>query len=94
LSSASRATALSKSKVPPQQPERPLYVFDEFFGFRTHCSLIPGWADLAAGDRARNYGFRQDLRPTAHNFSDPGNNDRTMPQRFSRTTRDINLAML
>jgi hypothetical protein len=30
--------ALSKSKVPPQQSNGPLDVFDQFFGFRAHES--------------------------------------------------------
>ena len=36
LSSARRALAVSKSKMPPQQPNRPLDVFDQFLGFGAH----------------------------------------------------------
>jgi hypothetical protein len=36
FSSASRAVALSTSKMPPQQSERPLNLFDSFFGFGAH----------------------------------------------------------
>jgi hypothetical protein len=43
FSSARRALALSKSKMPPQQSDRPLDVFDELFGFGAH------WASDASG---------------------------------------------
>jgi hypothetical protein len=36
FSSASRAFALSKSKVPPQQSDRPLDVFNDTLNFRAH----------------------------------------------------------
>jgi len=38
FSSASRAFALSKSKVPPQQPDGLLDVIDDLFGLSTHGS--------------------------------------------------------
>ena len=38
LSSASRARAVSKSKMPPQQPDRLLDLVDDLLGFRAHGS--------------------------------------------------------
>jgi hypothetical protein len=36
FSSASRAVAASKSKMPPQQPDRLLDIFDQLFSFGAH----------------------------------------------------------
>jgi hypothetical protein len=36
FSSARRALEASKSKMPPQQPDRPLDFFDEIFSFCAH----------------------------------------------------------
>jgi hypothetical protein len=41
FSSASRARALSKSKMPPQQPDRLLDLVDDRLDFRAHVRL-PG----------------------------------------------------
>jgi hypothetical protein len=49
FSSARRACALSTSKMPPQQPQRPLDLFDGFFGFGAHDGR-----HLAAAPAIRN----------------------------------------
>jgi hypothetical protein len=42
FSSARRALAASKSKMPPQQPDRLLDVLDQLFRLGAHEALIPG----------------------------------------------------
>jgi hypothetical protein len=39
FSSASRACDASKSKMPPQQPDRPLDVLDDLLGFGAHDQI-------------------------------------------------------
>jgi len=41
FSSARRARALSTSKMPPQQPDRLLDLFDQSFRFRAHYRFDP-----------------------------------------------------
>ena len=59
FSSARRALALSKSKMPPQQPDRPLDIFDQLFGFGAHglVSIFMYGADVAAAAAPRNPAF-------------------------------------
>jgi hypothetical protein len=40
FSSASRACDASTSKMPPQQPDRPLDLFDDFFDFSAHGFVL------------------------------------------------------
>ena len=49
FSSARRLRALSKSKMPPQQPDRLLDVFDDALGFGAHGSAVLG------GEAARGF---------------------------------------
>jgi hypothetical protein len=62
FSSASRAVDFSTSKMPPQQPDRLLDLFDEAFDFGAHGFLCPQWRlppsqyvrDVAARPPKRN----------------------------------------
>jgi hypothetical protein len=47
FNSAKRARALSKSKVPPQQPDRLLDLLDETLNFRAHLFNPLGVAAIA-----------------------------------------------
>jgi hypothetical protein len=42
FSSARRALDASKSKMPPQQPDRPLDILDDAFSFSAHFGLGSG----------------------------------------------------
>jgi hypothetical protein len=64
FSSASRALALSKSKVPPQQPNRLLDGLDHALNFRAHLSsaqlprFTGGRLDVAIAHAGRNICLR------------------------------------
>jgi hypothetical protein len=54
FSSASRACDASTSKMPPQQPDRPLDVLDDFFRFGAHGFVLIDPPHLAIAARKRN----------------------------------------
>jgi hypothetical protein len=72
FSSASRFSALSTSKRPPQQPERLLDLFDDFLRFRAHDSALRR-ISLASERQKAKYAstsgrFGEYLQNSRHNF--------------------------